>query len=362
VFTYAATPYPTNVSQGLPPQPSLSFMNVRLKSGSCVYPKQDQTISFTAPSGLSYGSPATDLGATATSGLPVSYSSSTPAVCAIDSSTRLQVVAAGTCAVTAAQAGDDHFNPAAPVTRQFAIDPALLLVNADEQETTYGEAPPPLTFTLSGFAPNEDAASASVTGTASCALAGAAGPDTGIYSGAISCAPGPLAAPNYVFARGASADFTILEATQTIAFDQPADIRVNDPDAELAATATSGVPVSFGSSTPESCTIVQGKLHAVTAGSCAITASQSGDANHEPANPVTRTLASSPAQPQPRPSSRARRTRASSTLRSPSSPPSTLRPGRPRGRSSGGSTASTSAHLSHSARTARRPTPPRHCR
>jgi hypothetical protein len=290
VFTYAAAPYPTNISQGPPPQPPLTFSNVRLNSGSCVYPKQDQTISFVAPTELSYASPATELGATATSGLPVAYSSSTPSVCTIDPDNRLRAVSVGTCTVTAAQAGDDDYDAAVSVTRQFPIERALLSIDADEQVRTYGDPTPPLTYALRGFAAGEDAGSANVTGTAACSLAAAAGPDAGAYPGAIGCTAGTLAASNYTFAAGATGALTILKAQQTIAFDQPTDANVGDPDVDLRATATSGLPVSFDSSTPGICTIVEGRLHAVSEGSCTVGAGQGGNENYEAAPVVTRTL------------------------------------------------------------------------
>ena len=87
-----------------------------------------QTVVFDAPTGLTYGDDDVALGATASSGLAVTYSSSTPAVCATNEGD-LQVLAAGTCTITAAQAGDAAFAPAQQ-SRTFEIDPATLTVTA----------------------------------------------------------------------------------------------------------------------------------------------------------------------------------------------------------------------------------------
>ena len=56
----------------------------------------------------------------ADSGLPVSYATSTPDICSIDGTT-LALNAAGTCTVTASQAGDDGHTPAPDVTASVIV-------------------------------------------------------------------------------------------------------------------------------------------------------------------------------------------------------------------------------------------------
>jgi hypothetical protein len=82
--------------------------------------KIEQTISFTAPTGVREGDPDFDLGATASSGLPVVYTSQTPGVCTIVSGL-LHVVDAGSCTIDADQPGDDYYNPAPQVERTWNI-------------------------------------------------------------------------------------------------------------------------------------------------------------------------------------------------------------------------------------------------
>jgi hypothetical protein len=83
--------------------------------------KANQTISFTAPAGKTYGDPDFSLGVTTTSPLPVSYASTTTSVCTIVSG-NLHIVTAGSCSVTASQAGDaTNYNAAADVSRTFTI-------------------------------------------------------------------------------------------------------------------------------------------------------------------------------------------------------------------------------------------------
>lgn len=81
-----------------------------------------QTIAF-----LSVQSPAVDqvsvaVAAVASSGLPVRYSSTTPAQCSVHSTSGLVTgLRSGPCTVAADQAGDGHFAPAARVTQDIVF-------------------------------------------------------------------------------------------------------------------------------------------------------------------------------------------------------------------------------------------------
>jgi len=94
-----------------------------------------QTITFASPGNQTLGTAPPALVATSSSGLAVTIVSTTPAVCTVSGAT-LTLVGAGTCSLTASQAGDANFGPAPSVTRTFSVT---------------GGAPAPLTFS-SGFA------------------------------------------------------------------------------------------------------------------------------------------------------------------------------------------------------------------
>jgi hypothetical protein len=83
---------------------------------------------------------------------------------------------------------------------------------------------------------------------------------------------------------------TISKASQTITFVAPSGATYGTADFDPAATASSGLAVSYTSSTTSVCTIVAGKVHTVTAGSCTVTASQAGNNNYLAAAPVSRTF------------------------------------------------------------------------
>jgi hypothetical protein len=79
-----------------------------------------QTITFASPGDQVLGTAPPALIATASSGLPVTITSTTLSVCTV-SGTTLTLVAGGTCSLTANQPGDANFAPAAPVTRVFSV-------------------------------------------------------------------------------------------------------------------------------------------------------------------------------------------------------------------------------------------------
>jgi hypothetical protein len=78
-----------------------------------------QTISFAAISSQPAGSTLT-LKATASSGLPVSYTSSTTSVCTVTGST-VSLLAAGTCSIVASQSGNATYPPAPSVSQSFTV-------------------------------------------------------------------------------------------------------------------------------------------------------------------------------------------------------------------------------------------------
>lgn len=86
-----------------------------------VVPDPHQTLSFSAAPVLTLGSSAT-LQATASSGLPVSYTSLSPSVCSVDASTGLaQGLTLGDCIVEANQPGDATYLPAPQLTQTVSV-------------------------------------------------------------------------------------------------------------------------------------------------------------------------------------------------------------------------------------------------
>ena len=83
-----------------------------------------------------------------------------------------------------------------------------------------------------------------------------------------------------------------LRAPQSITFPAVGDVTVGQSDVTLTATASSGLKVDY--SAAGSCSIVDGAVHAVSPGTCAVTASQSGDDTYRPAADATQTITVAP--------------------------------------------------------------------
>jgi hypothetical protein len=98
----------------------------------------------------------------------------------------------------------------------------------------------------------------------------------------------------YAAAMSVAQTFSIAPATQTlfnqsIAFPALGPHTFGDPDFTLLAMASSNLPVSYVTS--GACTAIGSMLHIAGAGSCTVTASQSGNADYNPAQSVSRSFA-----------------------------------------------------------------------
>jgi hypothetical protein len=116
--------------------------------------KTDQVITFTALAVKTYGDAPFALGATADSGLPVSYVSSDPNVASLSGST-VTLLKAGSTTMTASQSGNAGFNPAIPVDQVLTVDKA-------QQTITFSQG---LSLVKSlGVAPFDDSATGGASG------------------------------------------------------------------------------------------------------------------------------------------------------------------------------------------------------
>ena len=115
--------------------------------------------------------------------------------------------------------------------------------------------------------------------------------NAGTYQVTATVNPGVSSCPEVVL----TATLTIDKAPQTITFDAIPDKNLeNDPDFGLTATASSGLPVSytytFDAATAPATVSATGDVTLLTSGVVEITASQPGNENYLPADPVTQTL------------------------------------------------------------------------
>jgi subtilisin-like proprotein convertase family protein len=102
-----------------------------------------QTITFTPPGNTSMSARTVVVSASATSGLPVVFTTATPAVCSVTDATAT-LASAGTCTINADQAGNATWAPAPRVTGSFEITavvpPPTPVVKANQQSLAVQKA------------------------------------------------------------------------------------------------------------------------------------------------------------------------------------------------------------------------------
>jgi hypothetical protein len=175
----------------------------------------DQTITIGthAPGNAAYGDTFT-VAATASSSLPVTYSSS--GGCSNVGATFTMTSSTVTCVVHYNQTGDATYNPAPEVTENVTAGKATLTVTPDAQSMTYGDPVPAYTFSVIGFKNSENAGTAA--GYVAPACSSDYAPSTPVANSPrnISCSGG--SADNYSFSYN-TAQLTIAKATLTVTPD-----------------------------------------------------------------------------------------------------------------------------------------------
>ncbi|HVN52959.1 MAG TPA: MBG domain-containing protein, partial [Anaerolineaceae bacterium] len=91
---------------------------------------------------------------------------------------------------------------------------------------------------------------------------------------------------NYNPASPVTRSFTISKANQSITFGSLSNKTYGDADFTVTATATSGLPVSFGVGSGDKCTVAGNLVHITGGGSCTVTARQAGNENYFPADDI----------------------------------------------------------------------------
>ena len=101
--------------------------------------EQAQTITFGPLPNQPFGTASFNVSATASSGLPITFASTTPAVCTVAGST-VNLISAGTCTIQATQAGNTTFAAATPVSTSFTVTMVAPTIGFTVPNQTYGAA------------------------------------------------------------------------------------------------------------------------------------------------------------------------------------------------------------------------------
>jgi hypothetical protein len=253
---------------------------------------QSQTIqNFGTPITATYGGTAPVLAATATSGLPPTYTA-TGSACSVTSAGGVTILAVGTCQITASQAGNAIYAAATPVSETLTVNPAADVITIPPTvptTTTVGSNTPIGATTSSGVPPVYTSTTPAV-----CSVS-ATGVVTDLTAGTCSVTVSQAAAGNYAAATSQIVTIAVTGQSQTI---QNFGVSITTTYGSLApvlgATATSGLAPTY-TATGSACSVTSaGAVTILAVGTCQITASQSGNATYAAATPVTETLTVNP--------------------------------------------------------------------
>ncbi len=242
-------------------------------------PALSQTITFPAIPLQSYGA-VVNLSATASSGLPVSFASTTPSVCTV-SGTTATMISVGTCSIEATQAGNNDYRAAPPVTRNPDVVRASQTITfATIPTQTYGAV-----LALSATASSDLTVSFASTTSSVCTVSDTTA--TMISVGTCIVQATQSGNTDYQAATTVTRNFKVAQAAQTITF--PAiPLQSYGAVVTLSATASSGLTVSFASTTSTVCTVSGTTATMISVGTCSIKATEPGNSDYLAAAAVTR--------------------------------------------------------------------------
>ena len=248
-------------------------------------PLQNQTITFNALSNAMYGDAPVVLTATASSGLPVSYSSSNTNVAVVSGNT-IVILAPGSTLITASQAGNATYNPAINVTQTFLVNPkSLTITGASVTSKVYdGNTSATIIGSVLNGIVGSDTVLVNGTGVFATSNVG-----TGIAVTSTQTLSGSNAARySLTLPGGLSGDIT--QASQSITFTAITAKTTADLPFTLNANSTSGLGITYSSSNTSVATVSGNTVTIVGAGSANITASQTGNGNYLAAADVLQPL------------------------------------------------------------------------
>ncbi|QDZ89175.1 tandem-95 repeat protein [Shewanella decolorationis] len=261
-------------------------------ASNSVVPKVNQTITFNNPGAQNFGTSPT-LSATSSSGLTVSFSSSTTGICTITSGGALTFVNSGSCTIDADQAGNAATNAATTVSQTFSVN-AVAPSAPTIGSATAGDTQASVSFSAPASTGGAPILAGGYTVTAS------PGGATGTGSGSPITVTGLTNGVSYTFtvtATNSAGTGAASAASNSVTPASPQTITFANPGAQnfgtspnLSASSTSGLTVSFSSSTTGVCTVSGSTLTFVTAGTCTINAEQAGNSSYLAAATVSRTF------------------------------------------------------------------------
>jgi hypothetical protein len=256
-------------------------------SGTLDISKATPVITWVTPTDISYGTALSATQLNAASVVAGAFAYTPPAGTIMAAGSSQTVSAAFTPTDT-----NNYFTPAAKTV--------LISVTAAPQVITFGTAPT-ITVGASGNVTATGGASGqpvsfSVTPASVCSISDSS--VTGVSVGDCTVTANQTGTGNYTAAAAVTQKVSIGKGSQTIGaitFD-PLTLKVGGTTTVRAA-ASSGLPLTFTSTTPAVCSVNGATLTATGGGTCMVAANQAGNSTYSAANETTQSISVSPIAP-----------------------------------------------------------------
>ena len=212
----------------------------------------------------------------------MTLTSTTTAVCTVVDY-EVTLIKAGTCSLTASQAGNATYNAATSVVRAITVSQiAQTITFAKPDPHTLLQTPFSVTATASSGLP--------VTLTSSTTAVCTVSPGfsiTLLTAGTCTITATQPGTTVYKAATAVARSFNVTKAPQTITFPNPGPQTMTVPTVVLSPWASSNLPVTLASTTTTICTNVGDIVTLRKAGTCKVKATQPGNATYLAATAVT---------------------------------------------------------------------------
>jgi sugar lactone lactonase YvrE len=211
----------------------------------------------------------------------ISVSSSTPSVCAVNGTT-VSFTGVGTCTLAAIVGAEAGYSAATGPAQSFTVEPAVLIIDADNLSMVYGQAPPAVGYTTVGLVGSDTIPSIGLV--VLCGTSATSQSEVGSVQ-STSCS-GATSTTDYtvIYPPGT---MTVTRATQTVSFSSAAPVGaiVGGSYVPAASASPSGLAVVFNidPSTAANCSVTGGVVSLVAAGNCTVDADQLGGTDYSPA-------------------------------------------------------------------------------
>jgi hypothetical protein len=195
------------------------------------------------------------------------------------------LVALGQCSIQASQAGNTNYLPATPVTQSFQVTKdSQTIAFAPLSNQPFGTPP----FAIGATATSGLPVAFASTTTTICTVSGDTVTLVAVGRCTIRATQGGNA--DYSAATPVSQSFQVTKGSQTITFGALSNKPLGTGQFTVTATASSGLAVTFASTTTTVCTVSGDTVTLVAVGRCTIHATEAGNADYAAATPVNQSF------------------------------------------------------------------------